>query len=63
MNESTPYAVVIITADGGHRVAGPFPDEYSATLFGNEAETEESGQVAHIRPLEDPAAVLPEIRA
>lgn len=53
--------VVIIAADGTPSVAGPFPDEYHATLFGNEVETEESGMAAHVCELESPAAVRSEL--
>jgi hypothetical protein len=48
------YVVVIIALDGTPSAAGPFPDEYRATLWANDHETEETGWTCHVCPLEHP---------
>jgi hypothetical protein len=50
------YTVVILAADGSPSVAGSFPDEYRATLWANDHETEESGWTCYVCPLEPPAS-------
>jgi hypothetical protein len=46
------YAVVIIAADGSVSVKGPFPHEYSATLYANDHEIDDI--VCHVCELESP---------
>jgi hypothetical protein len=46
--------IVIIAADGTISACGPFKSEYMATIFGNKVETEESGLLSHVVPLESP---------
>jgi hypothetical protein len=51
------YVVVIVAYDGTTSVAGPFDDEYTATLWANAHETEESAWVCNVYPLEAPEAI------
>lgn len=48
------WTVVCEADDGSLSVKGPFEDEAAATLYGNETETEDSGLVCHVLPLEVP---------
>lgn len=59
---TSKYVVLIIAADGTPSAAGPFPDEYRATLFANAVETEESGLVGHVCELESPVSVRTELK-
>lgn len=51
---ATQWVVAIIALDGSISVVGPFRDEYAATIWGNEHETEESGWTCHVLLLEPP---------
>jgi len=51
---SIKYTVVIESEDGSLNVIGPFPTELAATLYGNDEETEDSGYICHVLPLESP---------
>lgn len=48
------WAVITTAEDGTQCATGPFPDEYQATLWANENETEESGLYCQVTPLEKP---------
>lgn len=48
------WAVIIEADDGSLAVVGSFPSELAATLWGNDHETEDSGYICHVRPLESP---------
>jgi hypothetical protein len=48
------WIVIITFPDGSKSAAGPFPDGYAATTWGNAHETMESDWVCDPVPLESP---------